>query len=293
MEDRDWLILQELYRTKNITKASQKLYMSQPALTARLQNIESEFNVKIVTRSTKGIKFTPEGEYLVAKADDMLEELHKIKNQIQELHNEIAGTINIGASNYLTLHTLPGLLEKFQKLHPAVKYTVATDWSKEISLGVCHKKYHLGFVSVDYGYTKKIKMYDEPICVAYRDEIKLEDLPKLSRIDYQSDPLLRAQIEKWWGEHFEEPSHINMDVERLESCKHMIKHGLGYSIIPYQMVAEDKDIHTTLLRDAKKHILTRTSWLLYIDETAQIPTVKAFIDFIKKYPFFEIKGEDR
>ena len=61
MEDRDWQILQELHRTKNITKAAQLLYMSQPALTARLQNIETEFNVRVVTRSTKGIKFTPEG----------------------------------------------------------------------------------------------------------------------------------------------------------------------------------------------------------------------------------------
>ena len=41
MEDRDWQILQELHRTKNITKAAQLLYMSQPALTARLQNIET------------------------------------------------------------------------------------------------------------------------------------------------------------------------------------------------------------------------------------------------------------
>jgi DNA-binding transcriptional LysR family regulator len=67
MEDRDWLILQELYRMKNITKAAQELYMSQPALTSRLQHIEREFNVRIVTRSTKGIRFTPEGEYLVKK----------------------------------------------------------------------------------------------------------------------------------------------------------------------------------------------------------------------------------
>ena len=293
MEDRDWLILQELYKTKNITKAASKLYMSQPALTARLQNIESEFNVQVVTRSTKGIKFTPEGEYLVRKADDMLQKLHEIKNQIQGLHNQIAGTIDIGASNYLTLHTLPGLLEKFQKEHPAVSYTVATDWSKNISQAVFQQKLHLGFVSIDYGYTSKLKLYDEPICVACRDAFKLEDLPNMSRIDYQSDPLLRAQIETWWGEHFSAPSQVNMNVERLESCKHMVKHGLGYSIIPYQMVAEDKDVHTILLRDTKGHLLYRTSWLLYIDETAKIPVVKAFIAFVKKYPFFEVKGEDR
>ena len=103
MEDRDWQILQELHRTKNITKAAQLLYMSQPALTARLQNIETEFNVRVVTRSTKGIKFTPEGEYLAHQAEEILQQLHSIKNQVQEMNNEIAGTIDIGASNYFTL----------------------------------------------------------------------------------------------------------------------------------------------------------------------------------------------
>jgi len=100
MEDRDWLILQELYRTKNITKASQKLYMSQPALTARLQNIETEFDVKVVIRSTKGIKFTQQGEYLAHKADEMLQQLHTIKDQVQSMKDEVGGTIDIGASNY-------------------------------------------------------------------------------------------------------------------------------------------------------------------------------------------------
>ena len=293
MEDRDWLILQELHRTNNITKAAQKLYLSQPALTARLQNIESEFNVRVVIRSTKGIKFTPEGEYLVQRANDMLQQLHVIKDQVQAMNNEITGVINIGASNYFTLYTLPGLLEKFRKLHPAVRYTVTTDWSKNISQAVYRQKLHIGFVSIDYGYNHKYKLYEEPICVACREPFKLADLPKMPRVDYQSDNLLRAQLEKWWAEHFEAPSPVTMHVERLESCKHMVKHGLGYSIIPYQLVADEKNIHTLILRDSKGNPLTRTSWLLYNEETAVFSTVKAFIDFVKTYPFFEVRGEDR
>ncbi len=293
MEDRDWQILQELHRTKNITKAAQLLYMSQPALTARLQNIETEFNVRVVTRSTKGIKFTPEGEYLAHQAEEILQQLHAIKNQVQEMNDEIAGVIDIGASNYFTLYTLPKLLEKFQALHPAVRYTVTTDWSKTISMSVHQQKLHLGFVSVDYGYTRKFKLYDEPICIASRQPIELSRLPELPRIDYQSDSLVRAQLEKWWGEHFEEPSKISMHVGRLESCKHMVKHGLGYSIIPFRMIADEKSIHTLLLKDKEGKPLFRTSWMLYNEETAGLPTVKAFIEFVKQYPFFEAKGEDR
>ena len=114
MDDRDWHIIKKLYTEKNITKAAQALYMSQPALTSRLQHIEREFSVCIVHRSTKGIQFTAEGEYLVKQAVIMIEKMHHIKNEVQELLSENSGTLEIGASNYLTMYILPILLEKFK-----------------------------------------------------------------------------------------------------------------------------------------------------------------------------------
>lgn len=293
MEDRDWLILQELYRMKNITKAAQELYMSQPALTSRLQHIEREFNVRIVTRSTKGIRFTQEGEYLVKKSSDLLEELAAIKNEVHELDNAVAGTIEIGASNYFTLYTLPTLLEQFQKQHPAVKYLVTTDWSKNISNDIYQQKLHIGFVSVDYGYTTKHMLYDEPYCIAYKKPFTLEEVPELPRIDYLSDYLLKAQIDRWWRENFNKPPITSMQVGRLESCKHMVSHGLGYSIIPYRLVAEEKAIHTLLLTEKSGKVLTRTSWMLYNDNSLNMPTVKAFVDFVQGYDFRHIIGENR
>ena len=72
MNDLDWKILLELYKTKNITKAANRLYMTQPALTKRLKQIEAQFQVKIVMRTTKGVEFTEEGEYLSQKAQDYM-----------------------------------------------------------------------------------------------------------------------------------------------------------------------------------------------------------------------------
>ena len=60
-EDSDWRILYELYQTPNITKVAEKLFMTQPTLTKRLQYIEEEFQTRIVSRSTKGVVFTRKG----------------------------------------------------------------------------------------------------------------------------------------------------------------------------------------------------------------------------------------
>jgi DNA-binding transcriptional LysR family regulator len=115
----------------------------------------------------------------------------------------------------------------------------------------------------------------------------------MPRIDYQSDALIRAQIEQWWGEHFAKPSRVDMHVAGLDSCHHMLKHGLGYAFVPYRLVAGDKNLHVLILRDAAGNELRRTSWMLYNEATADSATIKAFINFIKKYPFGVITGEER
>lgn len=59
MEYRDWHILQTLFREQNITKTAEALYISQPALTKRLRQIEKDFGVQIVQRGSRGVQFTP------------------------------------------------------------------------------------------------------------------------------------------------------------------------------------------------------------------------------------------
>ena len=79
MEDWDWRILQVLHEQKNITKTAQALFMSQPALTARLQHIEKEFGIKIVVRTSKGVQFTPQGEYLARSSEEVLQKIRDIR----------------------------------------------------------------------------------------------------------------------------------------------------------------------------------------------------------------------
>src|SRR5699024_649911 len=68
MKSEDWKTLSVLFQTKNLTQSARQLYISQPALTIRLQNMERELGCQIALRSNKGLLFTPEGEYLAKQA---------------------------------------------------------------------------------------------------------------------------------------------------------------------------------------------------------------------------------
>jgi DNA-binding transcriptional LysR family regulator len=283
LEDRDWLIIQALNAEKNITKAAQLLYMSQPALTSRLQHIEREFGVQIVHRSTKGIQITPEGEFLVKASSEMVERLSHIKNEVRNLSRIDSGTLEIGASNYFTMYTLPYVLKLFKKNYPNADFNMTTDWTKNIFSLIYNKKTHVGFVSVDYGGCKNMHLlYEEPVCIASMQPFKFEELPTLPRIEYQSDYLLKSQIDKWWRENFLKPPTINMHVDKLATCKEMVKNGLGYAILPSRIVDNLPNIQKLNLKDATGNYIMRKTWMIYNQDTLELPIVKLFVDFVKK-----------
>ncbi len=285
MEDRDWLIVQALHAEKNITKAAQSLYMSQPALTARLQHIESEFGVQLVHRSTKGIQFTAEGDFLVESSADVVNRLNQIKSEIHNISEKNAGTLEIGASNYLTLYTLPGLLKRFKQIYPNVKFKVTTDWTKNIFSLIYNQKAHVGFVSVDYGGCKQPHMlYEEPICIASAEPFELADLPNLPRIDYKSDYLLKTQLDKWWRENFTQPPMLSMMVDKLENSKEMVRHGLGYALLPSRIV-QDSGLHKLIIQDKQGVPIMRKTWMISNEASLELPLVKLFVDFIKSTKF--------
>lgn len=289
MEDRDWRILQVLYEQKNITKTAQSLFVSQPALTARLRQLEQEFKTKIVYRTSKGVHFTPQGEYLAKVSSEMLLKLRSISEHVANMGGTVAGTLRIGASNYFTMYMLPQLLKLFKKQYPNVEFNVVTTWSKDVFNLVHNQELHVGFVSSDYGWqSSKQLLFEEPICIASKEEINLSKLPSLPRIDYHSDALIKAAIEKWWRENFSEPPTISMQVDKLATCKEMVANGLGYAIMPSLIVNKEKDFHKLILTDKEGQPLLRRALMLYHSELTEINIVNAFVKFVETVDFTEL-----
>lgn len=286
MESWDWKILQVLYEQKSITKTAQTLFTSQPALTARLQQIEKEFGIKIVHRSSKGVQFTPQGEYLANSATQVLHNLQRIREQVANLSDSVSGVLRIGASSYFTMYSLPPLLRQFKQLHPAVEFKVLTAWSREIYNRVHNQEVHLGFVSSDYGWSDcRQLLFEESIYIASADAISLENLPALPRIDYQSDGLIKAMIDGWWRENFSAPPHVTMEVDKLATCKEMVKHGLGYAVMPSRILNDTPQLRRILLTDRTGQPILRKSWLIYQQESLEIKALAAFADFVETYDF--------
>ncbi len=288
MDYRDWEILKVLYHQKNLTKTARLLFLTQPALTTRLKHMQEELGVKIVTRESRGVHFTPQGEYLVHCAEEALAHYEKIKENVQNMSNhesdQVVGTLKLGVSNFFANYELPYILKLFKLQYPHVEFKVTTGWSRDVTQLIHNKDVHISFVRGDYGWRglSKHQLFEETICIASKNEFDMKDLPRLPRIEYRGDYLLKSLIDHWWAENFAQAPFISIEVDQVDPCKEMVINGLGYCILSSRVLKGIEDIYKINLKDQEGNPILRRTWMYYHKEAMEWNVVKAFVNFIEK-----------
>jgi DNA-binding transcriptional LysR family regulator len=294
MDYRDWEILKILYQQKNLTKTARLLFLTQPALTTRLKHMQEELGVKIVTRESRGIHFTPQGEYLVHCAEEALAHYEKIKEHAQNMSNnesdEVVGTLKLGVSNFFANYELPYVLKLFKRQYPHVEFKVVTGWSRDVTQLIHNKDVHISFVRGDYGWRglAKHQLFEETICIASKNEFDMKDLPRLPRIEYKGDYLLRSVIDHWWAENYAQAPFISIEVDQVDPCKEMVINGLGYGILSSRVLKGIEDLNKIYLKDQEGNPILRRTWMYYHKEAMEWNVVKAFVNFIENYDWKDI-----
>lgn len=282
VEEKDWIILETLHHEQNITKAAEKLYISQPALTYRLQQLEKEFGVKIVNRGRRGIQFTPQGEHLVKYATDMRLQLRQTKEFLRNMDNTVTGILRLGVASNIATYILPSILKQFLEQYPDVEVRVMTDWSSNLVHSVYSQHVHIGMIRGDYDWPdEKHLMMEENICIVSKHEIRLQDLPSLPRINYKTEPSLQNTIDLWWKERYSLPPNIAMEVDKMETGKEMVLNGLGYAILPTIVLGGQDDLYKINLTTQHGEPWKRKSWMIYRKESLNLTLIKEFVDFMK------------
>jgi DNA-binding transcriptional LysR family regulator len=285
LDEKDWIILQTIFEERNISKAAEKLYISQPALTYRLQHLEEEFGTMIVARGKRGVEFTSQGEYIAQYARSMILQLRNTKEIVQNMDKEIRGILRIGVSGIFARYELPVIIREFIRQYPNVEVNVKTGWSAEIIHFLQKEEVHLGIVRGNYIWPEeKYLLREEPMVLVSKTPIKdINELPSLRRINYETDQTQKTLIDHWWQETFDRPPTISMEVDRIETCKEMVLMGLGYAILPSICLKKEDDIDKIKIINSNDEPLTRSTWLLYRERSLTFSAVNAFVKFLKQF----------
>lgn len=282
MNYQDWEMLAALYTTENITKAAEQLFVSQPTLTSRIQKLEEHYDVQLIIRKRRGVTFTPEGEQLAQHAQNMIREQRMIEEKINNMKNQVTGTLRVGVSNFFALNKMPKLLRLFKQEYPHVEFQMVTGWSSAMHRLVLNNEVHLSFIKGDYPWKgKRELLYEEEICVASPWDFTWDDLPNMPRIDYHTDENMKNLVDEWWYHQYSERPNTTIQVNQVETCKEMIVNGLGFSILANLVVRPYPELFVKPLYKPSGEPMIRKTWMYYHEDSLQLNIVHAFIRFIR------------
>ncbi|MBD3905285.1 LysR family transcriptional regulator [Chryseobacterium sp. Ch-15] len=146
MSDFRLKVLLEVKKHLNFSKASEALFITQPAVSKHIKTLEDELGVQLFERTKQGVKLTLEGEKYSLFAEEILNLYEEGKFVMNQVNNTYEGTLKIGASTTLAQYILPKTLAKFASQHKGIEIILFNNNTEEIENLLIQKKIDVGFI---------------------------------------------------------------------------------------------------------------------------------------------------
>jgi DNA-binding transcriptional LysR family regulator len=130
----------------SFTKASNELFISQPAITKHIKELESEFEVKLFNRIGNKISLTSAGNILLSYTDHIISLHNEAKFEISQLKGNLEGTLRIGASSTIAQYIIPATLAKFNVNFPDIKLSLISGNTEYIEQRLLKNEIDIGIV---------------------------------------------------------------------------------------------------------------------------------------------------
>ena len=162
----------------NVSKAAQKLHLTQPTLTRQLQQLEEIYGTRLFIRGSRQITLTNSGIILKRRAKEMLDLQDKTAAEIRKSEYDISGEITIGCGESSGNKFLPVVLKEFSKRYPKIKYNIYTAGSNQnkekINEGLIDVAIVLEPIDKDYYQYLELPYLDKWCLVMKKDDLLKE-----------------------------------------------------------------------------------------------------------------------
>jgi DNA-binding transcriptional LysR family regulator len=146
MADRRLQVFHAVAKQLSFTKAAEVLFMTQPAVTFQIKQLEEHFNTRLFDRGHGRISLTPAGELVLAYAERILNLSSEMDVRLAEMTGEVGGSLLVGASTTIAEFMLPRILGEFKSAHPNVRPRLIVGNSEAIEIRVAEHTIDIGFI---------------------------------------------------------------------------------------------------------------------------------------------------
>ncbi len=289
--DFDQLItFMEVAKLGNFSRAGQKVFRSQSAVSAQIRQLEQEYGEKLLDRAGKAVRLTPAGEVLFEYATRMLTLRNESMRAVADQGNSPRGILAIGANEATCLYVLPDVFAEYSRVYPAVQITIYRNFSRKILERVEEGALDVGIV------TLPVKSPSLNVELIYRDRLMLmvkadNPLAKFSSVPisriieqpfiYPKTGFTRQVLDKLFRP-YQGQLRVAMELPSVGMIKGFVAAGLGVSIISASFATPEVRSGEVKLVDIQDVELWRELGLIYRTDRTLPRAATAFVELIRR-----------
>ena len=250
-------ILKAIASEGSFKKAAESLYISQPAVSLQVQNLEKQLSVPIFDRGNRKASFTEEGEVLLRYGIRILSLCDESCRAIEDLRCLNGGTLVIGASQTTGTYLMPRLIGLFRQKYPQIAVQLQVHSTRRISWSVANGQVNLaiigGKVPPELDNILQITPYaeDELALILPKlhpfsklEYIQKEDLYRLRFIALDTQSTIRKVIDQVLKQNGIDSTRfkIEMELNSVEAIKNAVQSGLGAAFVSISAIAKELEL---------------------------------------------------
>lgn len=273
-------------RLRNLTRAAERLHVSQPNVTVAIKKLEHALGIQLFDRSQKQLSLTPEGNVFLTRADSALHTIHDAILELDDYKQLQKGTIRIGIPPMIGAYLFPRIFSSFQQQHPQLSIYLYEEGSMAIREKLEGDDLDFGIV-ITSDAAPTLQLLPMATCqlvagvpsghpLAAKRALSYADLGTANLILMKEGSFIRSHLFDAFRDASITPN-IVLESNQIETLKALIRNGVGLSIL-LDFVVEKKPGFVALPLDPPLYYDIGMAWKKdrYVSKAAQ-----AFIDFCR------------
>ena len=290
MADRRLQVFHAVAKQLSFTKAAEVLFMTQPAVTFQIKQLEEHFNTRLFDRGHGRIALTPAGEVVLGYAERILGLSSEMDVRLSELTGEIGGSLMIGASTTIAEFMLPGILGEFKSTYPNVRSRLVVGNSESIETRVMEHTIDIGFIeSLSHEPNLECEVCcDDELVVICHPRFPLARHKELTPQKLLEHPFISREPGSGTREFTEsylrsagvaiDQMNVVMELGSPIALNGVVQTGLGFAIASRASVSKEQRLGDIVAIPLKPRLI-RTLSMVYPKEKFRSRLVNTFVEF--------------
>ena len=273
--------------TGSFSRAAESLFLTQPAISKRIQTLEHTLGITLFDRIGKSVRLTEAGHALLPSCRRIIDEIAESQRIISNLRQSTSGVLSLATSHHIGLHRLPPVLREFSSSYPEVELKLSFMDSEQACQQIINGTIEVAIITLPDKGDDRLELkpvWHDPLCIAvsrqhtlaFESSSSIKRLLQHAAILPSRGTFTRKLIDDALG--LDDSVNTLLETHYLETIKAMVQAGLGWSMLPLSMLDES----LTAL-DIKQVRTTRQLGTVVHSMRTKSNAANAFINLLMKH----------